>query len=62
MAIATFEEIENEYDDLRDAYVKKFDEDPPEYMPIEFEGAIDEMKSAIKTGIALDDIPEDAVT
>jgi len=60
--MTTIEEVFNKYDEVAEAYLEKFGEDAPEYLPIEFERAIVYMVDAIRTGVALPQIPEDAVT
>ena len=60
--MATIQEVFDKYDEVAEAYLEKFGEDSPVYMPIEFERAIVNMRKAIRTGVALPQLHEDAVT
>lgn len=60
--MTTIQEVFDKYDEVAKDYLEKFGEDAPERLPIEFEGAIVEMVDAIRTGVALPQLPENAST
>lgn len=60
--MTTRDQLFKKYEELREAYLKRFGEEAPEYLPIENEDAIKEIEEALETGITLEQIPEGAVS